>query len=77
LELAIAVVLERETKMERGDLVVYSIGGSVRVGKIGRFNEGKTKLYIVPLNENITVLRAKQRVMPVEYLANLYRQKRR
>ena len=63
--------------MERGDLVVYSVANSVKVGKIGRFNEGKTKLYIVPLNENITVLRAKKRVIPVEYLANLYLQKRR
>ena len=63
--------------MERGDLVVYSVANSVKVGKIGRFNEGKTKLYIVPLNENITVLRKKERVMPVEYLSNLYQQKRR
>lgn len=63
--------------MERGDLVVYSVANSIRVGKIGRFNDGKTKVYICPLNENTTILRTKEKVMPVEYLVNLYRQKRR
>lgn len=63
--------------MERGDLVVYSVANSIRVGKIGRFNDSKTKVYICPLNENTTILRIKEKVMPVEYLANLYRQKRR
>ena len=63
--------------MERGDLVVYSIRGSVRVGKIGRFNDSKTRLYIIPLNDSKTVLRTKKRVIPVEYLANMYQQKRR
>lgn len=63
--------------MEKGDLVVYSVANSIRVGKIGRFNDGKTRLYIIPLNDSKTVLRTKERVMPVEYLANLYRQKRR
>ena len=77
LALATVVVLERGIKMEMGDLVVYSVRGSVRVGKIGRFNEGKTKLYIVPLNDSTTILRTKEKVMPVEYLANLYRKKRR
>lgn len=63
--------------MERGDLVVYSVANSIRVGKIGRFNDSKTRLYIIPLNDSKTVLRTKEKVMPVEYLANLYRQKRR
>ena len=63
--------------MERGDLVVYSVSNSVKVGKIGRFNDRKTKLYIVPLNNSKTVLRKKENVMPVEYLANMYMKKRR